>query len=248
MPREPHRHRTVDRVTQIVETVVYRPGITFSDLARALDAPKGSVHGLISGLVATGWLYEQDRRFYLGPAVHSLTLVSGNIRAGLVTQDDLAALHHEAGAPAFLGIQVDDHLLYVAESGSEELPGFAAQSDIRRPLLRTAGGKALLAARPPAEREAFLRRHRADDPDAVDEFLADYEEIRRTGVATHVRLSGTRFAIAAALHDGGGKLVASVTIVGPARDLQPRHRQLARILRRHLDSWSHRTPSAREAV
>jgi hypothetical protein len=42
---------------------------TFSELARALDAPKGSVHGFIGGLLATGWLYEQDHRFYLGPAV-----------------------------------------------------------------------------------------------------------------------------------------------------------------------------------
>jgi IclR-like helix-turn-helix domain-containing protein len=65
-------HRTVDRITRILQTVVYRPGITFSELARALDAPKGSVHGFISGLLAAGWLYEQDHRFYLGPAVYAL--------------------------------------------------------------------------------------------------------------------------------------------------------------------------------
>src|SRR4030081_2373504 len=92
----PQHHRTVDRITRILETVVYRPGITFSELARALDAPKGSVHGFISGLLAAGWLYEQNHHFYLGPAVYALTLASGHIRAGLVTHDDLASLHREA--------------------------------------------------------------------------------------------------------------------------------------------------------
>ena len=53
--REPQNHRTVDRVTQILEEVVYKPGMTFAELARALSAPKSSVYGFIQGLVAKGW-------------------------------------------------------------------------------------------------------------------------------------------------------------------------------------------------
>jgi DNA-binding IclR family transcriptional regulator len=238
----------VDRVTQILEAVVYRPGITFSELARALDAPKGSVHGFISGLLANGWLYEQDHRFFLGPALYALTLASGNIRAGLVTQEDLAALHEAAGTAVFLGVQVGDHLVYVAEVGSEQLAGFLAQSDIRRPLLRTAGGKALLAARRAAEREAYLRRQLAEDPEAVDEFLGEYEEIRRTGIATHLRLSGTRLAIGTAVRNLAGEAVASVTLVGPTRDLQPRREELDALLLAQADAWSRRSLTVREAI
>jgi DNA-binding IclR family transcriptional regulator len=72
----------VERATPILETVVYRPGITLAALARALEAPKSSVHGFVRGLLAEGWLYEQDHRFYLGPAVYGLALASGHIRAG----------------------------------------------------------------------------------------------------------------------------------------------------------------------
>ena len=53
--RVPMNHRTVDRVTRILEEVVYMPGMTFAELARALDAPKSSVHGFLSGLLAQGW-------------------------------------------------------------------------------------------------------------------------------------------------------------------------------------------------
>ena len=58
----PEVHRTVDRATRILEEVVYRPGMTFAELARALDAPKRSVYGFIRGLLAKGWLYETAER------------------------------------------------------------------------------------------------------------------------------------------------------------------------------------------
>jgi len=145
-------------------------------------------------------------------------------------------------------VQTGDHLAYVAEVCSEGLPGFLAQSDIRRPLLRTAGGKALLAARPAAQRETYLRRQMADDPEAVDAFLAEYEQIEHTRIATHLRLSGTRFAIATTVRGQSGEAVASVTLVGQTSDLEPRMEQLPRQLIRHADSWSRRSTAAREAM
>src|SRR5688572_15189930 len=87
--REPQNHRTIDRVTRILEEVVYTPGITFSELVRALGASKSSVHGCIRGLLTKGWLYEEQRGFYLGPAVYGLTLASGRSRAGQVTYEEL---------------------------------------------------------------------------------------------------------------------------------------------------------------
>ena len=55
----------VDRITRILEEVVYQPGMTFAELARALNAPRSSVYGFIRGLLAKGWLYETSHRFYL---------------------------------------------------------------------------------------------------------------------------------------------------------------------------------------
>ena len=132
----PQPHRTVDRVTRILEEVVYKPGMTFAELVRALGAAKSSVHGFMQGLLANGWLYEDQGRYYLGPAVYGLTLASGHIRAGLVTHADLEALHAEVGTAVFLGVQAGDHLVYVAETGSDSVADFEARSDIRRPALR----------------------------------------------------------------------------------------------------------------
>lgn len=239
-PRVPQMHRTVDRVTTILEEVVYRPGMTFADLARALDAPKSSVHGFISGLLAKGWLYEAGRRYYLGPAVYGLTLASGQIRAGLVSHSDLEALSAETKLTVFLGVQAGDGLIYVDEAGSDDVAGFEARSNIRRTLLNTAGGKALLAAQSPAKRDLFFMRRPPEDRSDIEKLLNEIDSIRRTRLATNMRLSGTRFAVATAVMNLAGEPVASVTLVGPTADVQPRVARLGKILLRHVDRWTAR--------
>lgn len=245
---EPQNHRTVDRVTQILEEVVYHPGLTFAELVRALGAAKSSVHGFIRGLLAKGWLYEDQHRFYLGPAVYGLTLASGHIRAGLVTHQDLMALHEKSKVAVFLGVQAGDHLIYIAEAGSDDVAGFEARSNIRRTLLVTAGGKALLADRPAALREAYLLRSRAENPDLVDRFLEEYDEIKRTGIATNLGQRGTRFAIGTSVRSRSGEPVASVTLVGPASEMQPRVAKLSKLLLQYVESWSQRSVNPREVI
>ena len=241
-------HRTIDRVTRIVEEVVYSPGLTFSDLVRTLGAAKSSVHGFIRGLLAKGWLYEDNGRFYLGAAVYGLTLASGHIRAGGVTHSDLVALHQDSGAAVFVGVRAGDHLIYVAEEGSDPVTGFDARTNIRRQLLATAGGKALLAFQSDVERETFLRRVRVSEPELVSQFLDEYEEITRTRLATNIRRSGKRFAIATVIKNGSGAAVASITLVGPTSELQPRVRDLGDLLLRKVDEFQRRADRPREPI
>ncbi len=244
----PKGHRTVDRVTQILEEVVYHPGIGFAELARALDAPKSSVHGFIRGLLAKGWLYEDDRRFYLGPAVYGLTLASGHIRAGQVTQADLDALHRDTGLTVFLGVEAGDHLIYIGESGTDALTGFAARSNIRRMLISTAGGKALLTARADAEREAYLRRQQPENAELVSVYLSEFAGIQKTRVAANTRHHGAQLALATVVRNQAGDSVAAAIIVGQATAMRPREAKLRKMLLKHVDSWTQQTVSPREPI
>jgi DNA-binding IclR family transcriptional regulator len=245
---DPKGHRTVDRVTQILEEVVYQPGISFAELARALDAPKSSVHGFLRGLLAKGWIYEDNRRFYLGPAVHALTLASGQIRAGQVTQSDLDELHDDTGMTVFLGVQAGDHLIYIGESGTDAMTGFAARSNIRRALINTAGGKALLAAMPDAERDGYLRRQQPEHGDDVSDFLGEFSEIRRTGIARNFRHHGAQLALASVVHSRGGDPVAAAVLVGQTTQAAPREDELRAALLRHVQTWSRQSVTAREPI
>ncbi|SDZ70870.1 transcriptional regulator, IclR family [Variovorax sp. YR266] len=245
---DPQNHRTVDRVTQILEEVVYHPGMTFAELVRALGAAKSSVHGFIRGLLAKGWLYEDQHRFYLGPAVYGLTLASGHIRAGSVTHEDLAALHAETKLAVFLGVQAGDHLIYIAEAGSDQAAGFEARSNIRRTLLSTAGGKALLAARSPFERESYLRRRSREEANLVDVFLGEMGGIAKTRIATNANPTSMRMGLATAVRGRTGDVVASVTLVGPAADVRPRLAKLSKLLLKHVDGWTSASTLPREAI
>ncbi|KPM54393.1 IclR family transcriptional regulator [Frankia sp. R43] len=241
----PQNHRTIDRVTRILEEVVYNPGMTFVELVRALDAPKSSVHGFIQGLLAAGWLYQEENRFFLGPALYGMTLASGSFRAGMVTDSDVATLYGAAGVTVFLGVQAGDHLIYVSEFGADRLAGFAARSNIRRTMLGTAGGKAILAALPAIQRDAFLRRRRPEEAAAVDQFLVEYEDIRRTRIAWNTLHGGTRSALATVVTGSSGEPVAEVTLVGPSAEILPREEELAKLLLEHVDSWQRRSPLTR---
>lgn len=206
------------------------------------------MHGFIQGLLANGWLYESNGRYYLGPAVHGLALASGHIRAGVVTQADLEALHKAAGTAVFLGVEAGEHLIYIAEMGSDAMSDFEAPSNIRRSMLATAGGKALLAAKSPNEREAYLRRRSAGDASLVADFIEEFDAIALSRVAVNVRRRGTRFAMATTVRDRRGATVASVTLVGATIDVKPRAKRLAKLLLAHVDAWSRRDVAPREVL
>ena len=80
MPARPHR--TVDRVVEILETVsLSQRGITLSELATAMGAAKSSVQELTNGLLARGYLIEEDRRFHLGPGPFILAARANKLAA-----------------------------------------------------------------------------------------------------------------------------------------------------------------------
>jgi DNA-binding IclR family transcriptional regulator len=222
--------------------------MTLTQIVRACDAAKSSIYGFVNGLLANGWLYEEDHRYFLGPAIYALTLASGHIRAGLVTHADLLELHNATGLTVFLGVQAGDHLIYLDEAGSDTIDNFEARSDIRRPLLATAGGKALLASRPRNEIEAFLKRRTPQDASSVDAFLTEYDEIRRTGIATNVRRRGSQLAIAQVIDSKSRGALAAITLVGSRQIAEPKLAEISALLSQHIQSWVDRRAPTREAI
>jgi DNA-binding IclR family transcriptional regulator len=244
----PQIHRTVDRVTRIVEEVVYNPGMTFTEIVRAVGAAKSSVHGFIQGLIASGWLFEDDGRYYLGPAVYGLTLASGNIRAGVASHEDLEELHQKCGLAVFLGVRAGDHLIYISEAGQDTASSFAARFNIRRTLIDTAGGKVLLSCLTDSALQAFLRRCPETESDTVNRFINALADIRRTGLATNYTRGGIRFAVAAVVRNRSGEAVASLTVVGPTQEVEPRLDMLSQMLLDKAQELEGRLTAAREPI
>jgi DNA-binding IclR family transcriptional regulator len=222
--RVPGRHhRGVDRTVAILENVAHsRTGLSLSEIARRLDAPVSSIQGLTNGLVATGYLIEEARRYLLGPGAYALTMGADWSLVAPVSHRLIEELAQELGCALVVGMMVGDSLVYFDEVGEDPLVDFYAKSRSRRPLLTSSGGKCLLAALPDPELNQRLRELSASHPsEQIDAFLSELPEIRRTGLARGWGIPDTA-AIAAGVPGRSGRIVAAVIAAGPDHVLGPR--------------------------
>ncbi len=213
-------HRTVDRVVQILETVSLSPrGVTLSELAVALGAAKSSVQELTNGLLARGYLVEDERRFHLGPGPFILASRANKLAAASLDHQFVADVAKALGCTVLVGVRVGDAIVFVDHVG-EESPGltFVARTQARRPLYTSAAGKTLLANVPDDEMNRLLDLAGPEQAAEVRQFLAELPEIRARRLAFNRGATlADAFTVATPLLTPDGVLVASITAgVGPA--------------------------------
>ena len=200
-------------------------GLTLSDLGRALNMSKGSIHGLLKTLESNGVIEQiEERRFVLGSRIYDLAQAYIS-RAGLrhFVLPAMRRLAASTGETVFLG-RVEQKGVRIVECivDEGEQPGLhiSAPRGLRIPLLAAATGPFVLANWPVAERETYLHAHplpRFTDYSIIDskQFLARVEEAARTGLSfDHEEYLVGVNAVAAPIYGMGGTLVALLWIVG----------------------------------
>jgi DNA-binding IclR family transcriptional regulator len=212
MPARPHR--TVDRVVQILETVSLSPrGVTVAELAVALGAAKSSVQELTNGLLARGYLIEDERRFHLGPGPFILASRANKLAAASLDHQFVADLAERLGCTVLVGVRVGDAVIFVDHAG-EESPTltFVARTHARRRLYTSAAGKILLANVPEDEMDRLLDLAGPEQADEVRQFLAELPEIRARRLAFNRGVTlADAFTVATPLLAADGGFIASIT-------------------------------------
>src|SRR5690242_4009833 len=119
----PRHHRTVDRVVAILEMAARSSqGVTLSSLSDHLGAAKSSVQELTNGLIASGYLVEQDQRMHLGPGPFVLTLLGNRAAALGLRHETIERLRAKLGHGVLVGIGMGDSVVYVDYSGEGTAP------------------------------------------------------------------------------------------------------------------------------
>jgi DNA-binding IclR family transcriptional regulator len=218
MPARPHR--TVDRVVQILETVSVSPrGLTLAELAATLNAAKTSVQELTNGLLARGYLTEEDHRFHLGPGPFILASRANRLAALSLDHEFVVELNKVLGCNVLVGVRVGDSIVFTDHVG-EESPAltFVARTHARRPLYTSAAGKTLLANVPDEEMYRLLDLAGPDEAGAVAQFLAELPEIRARRLAFNRGATlADAFVVATPLVAPDGGLIAAISAaVDPA--------------------------------
>ncbi|MEV0278849.1 IclR family transcriptional regulator C-terminal domain-containing protein [Streptomyces sp. NPDC050610] len=214
-PKEqaPKEHRTVTRVTTILETAAASDGIRLAALCAVLDAPKSSVHGLVQGLVATGYLTERDSGYVLGPAAGALLAAPRTALADLA-RPAMERLLREFDETVMLGEPVGDSIVYVQVLESTQVIRYSAPLRTRRPLYPTSTGKVALAHRDTARRNAYLRTHVPDEHHRA-QVREELAAVAAGGVAFNRGETLPDVSATAAGVFAGGRLIACLAVAGP---------------------------------
>lgn len=198
----------------ILETVSLSPrGVTLAELAAALDAAKSSVQELTNGLLARGYLIEEERRFHLGPGPFILAARANKLAALSLDHQFVAELREVLGCTIFVGVRVGDAVVFTDYAG-EESPSltFVARTHARRPLYTTAAGKTLLANVPDDEMYRLLDLAGPEQAAAVRQFLAELPEIRSRRLAYNRGFTfPDAFVVATPLLAPDGSLIAAIS-------------------------------------
>lgn len=205
-------------------------GIRLATIAQDLNAPKSSVHGLIKGLVAVGYLTEANGRYLVGPGIQTLIQPSDQPPLAYLARDVMTRLRDRFNETSMLGMRVGDSIVYLASAESTQIIRYTGPLHQRRPLFPTSMGKVYLAEMRPAQLERYLAR-RVPDADRIVSYLAEFEEIRRTGVALNHGETVPDVLGAAAAIRRSGRVLACVSLAGPVHRLQPREAQVADAVR-----------------
>lgn len=165
--------------------------LSLADLARELQVPKSTLHGLCATLAQLNLITRLDSgQMTLGP--HVMTWANAFLARLDITQeffaswDDMRVLPEET---ITLSIRDGDDVVYVAcRNGSRPL-GVTFRTGMRLPSIYTATGKAMLSTLPDDAVRRLFGEHdsvwpkplTSKGPRNVDELLAEMAEARRRG-------------------------------------------------------------------
>jgi DNA-binding IclR family transcriptional regulator len=230
-------HRATDRVIDILElAAASRDGVVLKELSLRVETPKSSLLPLLRTLAARGYLAQGRAGAYrLGPRALELAVRSPGRRDIVETaRPALDALMQRTGESAFLTTLAGDAaaVVFIDVVESDQLIRYTVSVGQRSPLHATANGKAILAALPPAEREAILKslalkRYTDRTLTTLPALRASLDEVRATGVSASIdEIVRGAAGIAAAVFDREGRVAGACAVGGPTERIKPRLRTL----------------------
>lgn len=236
------KHRTVERIATILEAVADNPkGFTVSTLTRNMAVPKSSVYSLVQGLLATGYLSEDEGLLAIGPSMKLLLNPSSNRLIQNIAHEHLQELSRKSGETVQLGILTGYDVVVLSQIESPQEVRYVVKLHSRRPLLTTSMGKILLANLNEYERQRYLESQREESSEAVERFLSEFSEIRESGIAYNREETTVGVcAVGAGLKNSSDKVIAAVCVAGPAFRVQPLVNSLAEDLLQTSETISKR--------
>lgn len=230
--REAKEHRTVSRVTMILEHVAAeRDGARLGDIAELLAAPKSSAFGLVKGLVATGYLREENGQYSIGPAISALLAPSRPSIESYV-QPVMRTLQQRFNETVTLCVKVGSSVAYADSLESTHVIRYATPFRARRPLYPTSAGKCFLAYGSKSLRHNYLEGRFPEEK--LQNILAELTEVKQTGLALNRGETLPDVSAVAAPLFFNGQLTYCLSVAGPTSRISSQLDAIGRALKEEI--------------
>jgi len=186
--------QSVDRALDILSLFSYaKPRWGITQIALAMNLPKGTIHNIVSTLDAAGFLKkdEETRKYCLGPKLFSLgTIMGGTLEINQKASGPAHSLVERTGLICRVAIWDHDAALLTMEVAPHNYNALAQRIGPRVAAYCSALGKSLLAYLTSSEIKAYLDRTEliTFTPKTISRRDALREELERTrkrGYATN---------------------------------------------------------------
>jgi DNA-binding IclR family transcriptional regulator len=199
--------------------------VRLAAIANSLDAPKASLHGLLKGLLATGYLRESPEGYLLGPAVSILASATES-PVGETARTVLEKLRAKFDETVIVSAQVGSSVVYLDMVESYQFIRYTAPLHQRRPIYPTSTGKCFLAHMAVERRDQILSKF-IHDPVVLHTVQEELSRAGVEGVAYNHGETVPDVSAAASFARLAGRSPIAVAVVGPTHRVAPRFAQIA---------------------
>jgi DNA-binding IclR family transcriptional regulator len=226
--------RAVQRTLAIFDCFTSeRTSLTLQEIANRIRLPKSTTFRLVQSLDEAGYLVRLDNQAYC--LSFRFTRLSGLVRSTLdirqLARVTMIELAKKANETVTLNMVSDRHRVCIEVIDTPSPLMSVTKSGERVRLIDGATAKALMASLPKKEmQKALAYAVKATGKKRAD-FVKELARIREQGYAvTHGERVLGLTAISAPIEDRDGVVRHSVTVTGPTVRLQPREREVVKLV------------------
>ncbi|MGQ9503063.1 MAG: IclR family transcriptional regulator [Anaerolineae bacterium] len=223
--------RAVERSLRLLSTLSDGKRRTLTELSEAIDLSSSTTFRILATLESNRYVERDSQSGYYRLGLACLELAQAYQMGSDIRQaalPELEQLRDETKETVHLAVLDEMEVVYIEKlSGLCAVQVMSSRVGGRLPAYCTGLGKVLLAYADPNRVRTHFEQHglfpyTSATIQRVDELMAHLEEVRRQGYALD---RGEHEAevrcIAAPVFDGTGKVVAAISIAGPAGRMEP---------------------------
>jgi len=227
--------QSIDRALDILSLFSYaKPRWGITELALAMNLPKGTIHNIVSTLDSAGFLKkdEETRKYCLGPKLFSLgTIMGGTLEINQKASGPAHSLADRTGLVCRVAIWDHDAALVTMEVTPHNYKALAQRIGPRVAAYCSALGKSLLAYLTSSEIKVYLDRTELVPftPNTItrrDLLLEELERTKTRGYAVNnEEIAPGRASLAATIFGSNGRAAGAISqtgsleqILGPEMD------------------------------